>query len=818
MKRNQDGRLCMDPLPVIRRKSKIIFIGESVHLDEIRAREYFQSEGGDALRKTISRCGYNPNHCAYTVVAPFIMNKAKTMSEAVWKENYDRVWREIAQSEAEYVVPLGALAVQMILNDKKTTMKKVIGNVIQQDGRKIIPNYHPASLFHNPGNYKVFEQIMQTTIKMVQGVQLDPGKTEFEIIDTNTQMKELLEKLQQISSENEGGYPVGVDIETNSLCTWKAEIWVVGISTRKNHSYVITREAIQAAPTIFQQIMLLSNLRYVWHNGKYDENVLYWSGVDARVDEDTILLHYCLNETSGTHNLGQCSTMYLGADEYKSKMNSEFSNIKTEADYFRYKAALCERVAVDTDYTRQLYTIFKPMVQENKDLDRLYNTTLMRAHKWACRVQQNGMKVDVPYLESRKPGYEQQIADITKEIQEAAAPYWDPQIYKDTTGAKTADKLFKPTSTKQMKFLVWDVLKLKPTIRCKRGETGAEVLESIENPPEFVLKVLELRKVKKEYKAFCTSYLDNRDSSDLVHATFNLHATTSGRLSCTDPNLQQVPSSKPEVRRAFIPRGPGRIMMEIDYSGAELRVLAWISGDEDLQKAVTEGDMHSDVARSIFGPNFTKVQRGIAKTVNFGIAYGRGANDLHAAFPEYSVEECQGWIQGWIDTYPKAWAYLQSCADDVEAGRTLVTPYGRHRRMGLISPKALKSLSNEAKNFRIQSISSDNTLTSAMDVEEEVTAWGGYTVNFIHDSILFDVPGDPESVYHLSRFIVETMEAQPKKQYDCDVKFHCDVDLGPNWGDLVAYDYKTQTVKTKNGTIPYDVWYENEILSKCNNI
>lgn len=792
MIKNELGRLEMHPLPPVK-KAKLVIIGEYPNITELRAGQYFISRGADALERTLTKFGISDDDCYYTVAVPYLMSKKnKVIPVSRYQQERERLIREIKESGAKVVMPLGTMATSLLSGVKSMTITKVLGNVIdipELPDVKIIPNYHPALLLHSPGNYKVFQNVIDTVAQYYNGRVRDPGVTNWTWVDTPEALIELTEKINKLDY-------IGADIETSSLNTKQATIWNLGICVSKNECYVVTHELFVSDRELIKKLFQ-TKCTWVWHGGKYDTSVLYWNNFrEARLDEDTMLLHYCMNETSGTHGLGICATVYLGADEYKSKMNSEFSAITDMEAYLRMKTDLAERVAVDADYTYQLYENFKPQVANHPDWSKLYNKILMPGANFLREVEMRGLKVDVPYLESRVPHYEKQIADVLAMIEEAAAPYWDKEMYKAQTGAKTAGDVFKPTSVKQLAWMVYDRLKLKPTDRGarKRG-TGADVLESIPNPPEFILKILELRKVKKEYSTYVTSYLKCRDEQHIVHPTFNLHVTATGRLSCTDPNVQNVPSSKPDVRDAFIPRGKNRILMEVDYSGAELRVLAYMSGDEALRKALVEGDLHSEVAEGIFGPDFTKLQRGIAKTINFGIAYGRGAGDLSATF-EVSKEEAQSWIDGWAAKYPKAWAYLQSCETAVRNGETLVTLYGRHRRLGLIHQGNFNDLSNEAKNFRIQSVSSDNTLLAAMKANKELEEkYDALIINLIHDSVLIDLPADPATVQAVATLMAETMINLPIEEYNCDVPFSSDVDIGVRWGSFVPYDREQGTVE-----------------------
>jgi DNA polymerase-1 len=690
------------------------------------------------------------------------------------------------------------------------TINKVLGNILELSelpNVRIIPDFHPALLLHSPGNYKVFQSVLETVVQFYKGGTVDPGVTQWSWVSGQEDLEELISIVNQLPY-------VSADIETSSLYTKKAQIWTFGIALTKNITRVIDHETICKYPELIKKLFR-AGCKWIWHHGKYDTEVWWWKNFkDAWLDEDVIYLHYCLNETNGTHGLGKLATVYLGADEYKSKMNAEFNNITNYEAYLHYKEDLGERVAIDADYTLQCYEIFKPQIEANPDWKKLYDVILIPGANFLRKVQMRGMKVDVPYLEGRKPIYEQKIEEITAEVQEAASPFWNLDAYKSQTGAKSGSVLFKPTSVKQLAWLIYDKLKLKPHHKdAKKRGTGEEVLESIDNPPEFIIRILELRKVKKEYSTYVLAYLEGKDENDLVHTSFNLHITATGRLSSTDPNLQNVPSKRPDIRNAFIPRAKDRILMEVDYSGAELRVLAYISGDKNLTRALTEGDPHGELAEKIFGDRYIngtaeerKELRGRAKTVNFGVAYGRQADSIATDF-HITKAEAQTYIDAWAEMYPDAWIYLQSCADDAISGKPLTTLYGRYRRFGLIHQANIQDLINEAKNYRIQSISSDNTFLAAMEADEELESkYDALIVNLIHDSILIDCPADPTIVKAVSELMVNTMITLPMRRYGCTVPFKSDVDMGPRWGTFGAYDKDTSMVEYHKEEFPYVEW------------
>lgn len=808
MIKNELGRLQMHPLPEVT-KAKLVLVGEYPTVTEMREGKYFISTGADILNRALEKAEIKLEDCYYTVACCYLISKMnKTIPAVRYNTERARLIDEIRKSGATLVMPLGALATGVLLG-KALTITKILGNdldIPELPGVHIIPNFHPAALLHNPGNYKVFQKVVDTVAQGYKGKLRDPGVTKWEWCETDEAIKALIADCQKSKYG-------AADIETSGLVPQTDKVWVMGVCLKKNFVRVIPMEYMYQKFDLMQELFD-TTMHWIWHHGKFDTSMLHCNQfTKARLDDDTIYLHYAINETNGTHGLGQCATLYLGADEYKSNLNSEFKYIIDEPAYKKYKNQLGERVATDADYTLQLFEELYPVVKNDPNLIKLYDTLLMPGANYLRKVQMRGMKVDVKYLEGLAPGYMKQIEDITKEVQEAAAYYWNPATYMAQTGAKTAGPVFKPTSVKQLAWLVYDKLKLKPAVKKPKRGTGEDVLESITDPPEFILKILKLRKVVKEYKTYVVSYLNCKDKDDIVHPNFNLHITATGRLSCTEPNVQNVPSGKADIRDAFIPRGPGRIWLEIDYSGAELRVLAYVSGDKNLTRALVEGDCHGELAEKIYGDAYIngtaeerKFMRGNAKTVNFGVAYGRQAPNLAETF-HISLAEAQNWIDTWAEMFPDAWKYLQGCEADVRSGEPQVTIWGRYRRFGLIHGVNVQDLINEAKNFRIQSTSSDNLLAACIEVDETLEfKYDAFAVDLIHDSVLIDCPADKETVDAVSKLVVGAMTSVPKRYYGCEVPFESDIDLGSKWGTLGAYNIETGMVNYHKKDYTYEEW------------
>lgn len=449
---------------------------------------------------------------------------------------------------------------------------------------------------------------------------MDPGKTTYELIQTEADVDRAIEITR-------GCRYLAADIETTNLDrTGKnlKDILVLGVAYAKNKVLVFTPSSFPYLKKFVDQAR-----QWIWHYG-YGYDVIYCRsrGLNVPISDDTLLLHYCLNENSGTHSLEPLAIQYLGAKSYKSEANKYITSeggfasapIKVQAD----------RVAIDCDYTYQLFTKFKADIESSPQLSKLYHELLMPASKLLVEIMTKGMLIDEKQMEKLRIKYQREVEELVVQIQNEIGDAWDPGLYKTQTGAKSASEIFKPTSTKQLAWLVFDRFKLRPP-RKKKRSTDEEVLLSFgkDSDPMIALanlrvaypwlaSILDLRSLKKELSTYVEGMLDRMDEQKRVHSSFTLHVTSTGRLSSTNPNVQNIPSIKKDVRKGF-KAPPGYVLMENDYKGAELRVLAHISGIGELGKALIEGrDLHDELSIRFWGPDFTKAQRMQAKTVNFG--------------------------------------------------------------------------------------------------------------------------------------------------------------------------------------------------------
>jgi len=804
----------------------LMVIGESPTVAETRQNIMMGGPGGQVLKDTLKKVGmpYSSDLVYYTDAIKCSVPKKKGQKFPKDAPGCCRdylLW-EYREVKPKLILVCGAVALQTLTGNDKLKVTEEYGRIKEYDflpGVKVIPVMNPGVLLHKPGDYKPFLSMFQLAATVFNdGESTDPGETKWIVCDTEDKCRDLWKLM--MSQYKAGTFEcASYDIETTGLDYRIVDFLVLGICFKKNLSYVIPREMRHVVHNFIAGIPW----KCVWQNGKYDKKVMWRRQLgNVQIDEDTEYQHYTLDETSA-HDLGYLTKTFLNAKAYKYKMNQNWKVVTLE-NFETYREAIYERVAVDCDYTLQLKQVLQKKLEEpgNEKLMNLYKTLLIPAANYLSRVEQNGMLIDPEYLNVLDKKYTILLEQLLVEIQECAEPFWNREMYMEQMGAKSASDIFKPSSPKQMSWMVFRRLKLRP--RIKKGEsTNKEILGSIENPPPLIKKVLEYRTVQKEHSTYVLGLLNARDEDGRVRTTFNLHITATGRLSSKEPNVQNQPSAHGvgNIRKAFISK-PGFILAEIDYSGAELRWLAFMSKCPVLSEVFIQGrNLHKETATTLFGPHYTPQQKMRAKAVNFGIPYGREAHSIAEEF-NISDAEAQDMLDAWLDKYHGARDYLKWCADQVALGKYLETPFGRRRRFGLVSPQSLHGLQNEAKNFPIQSASSDTLLWSCMQMEDKLR--DDYQTNMldlIHDSTVLEVPADPRIIQAVGTYANHIMVETPKKLFDCPIPFTTDFEIGVNWGDMggVEFDYndpnptsgEVMHIENKDGSITdmtFADWYK----------
>lgn len=507
-----------------------------------------------------------------------------------------------------------------------------------------------------------------------------------------------------------------------------------------------------------------SGLKKYCHDGKkllvaLDRYGIRWEGID----QDTMLAAYLLNPTAQGQDLADLSAKYLGRN------------------YIPAAGALdaCARA----DIIAGIQKVLTGKLAEN-DMVRLYQDVELPLVRILADMEIAGVKADLGQLEEISRELDGKLALITSEIYSLAG------------------EEFNINSTKQLGYIFFEKLNLPVIKKTKTGySTDVEVLEKLAEEHEIVAKILEYRqlaKLKSTYVDGLAGLVNPRTGK--VHTTFNQAVTATGRLSSTEPNLQNIPIRLEEgrrIRRVFVPSQPGYMLVSADYSQIELRVLAHISGDENFIRAFREGeDIHTHTASEVFGvpdAEVTREMRDRAKAVNFGIVYGISDFGL-ARNIKVTRKEARSYIDGYFLRYPGIKAYMKEIVALAREQGFVSTILNRRRYLpDIFSPNYnIRSFGERtAINTPIQGSAADIIKLAMVRTARELGEKGLKTkmILQVHDELIFEVPEDElEIVIPLVR---ESME----NAVTLEVPLVVEMKKGYNWYDMEKIEQQKISIK-----------------------
>ena len=487
---------------------------------------------------------------------------------------------------------------------------------------------------------------------------------------------------------------------------------------------------------------------------------------------DVQLMHYVLN-TEISHNINFIVKQQLSID-----IETITSNSKEEAkDLFSGAAEETEEQKKERKKKSAALCALMPMVRDELEKklsgDRVYKEIEMPLISVLAQVEMAGVKIDTRQLKE----YSKELTAQMNEIEQEARKLAD-------------DASINLSSPKQIGILLYEKLKLNPNVKKSvKGNysTDETTLNELKDTHPIVEKILEYRNLKK----LLSTYIDAlplliNPKTGKVHTTFNQALTSTGRLSSINPNLQNIPVRTErgrEIRKAFVPSDPAGCIVSADYSQIELRLMAHMSGDENLIAAFNSGkDVHAATAAKLYNVSVDEVtaeQRRKAKTVNFGIIYGISAFGL-AERMEIPIKEAKEFIETYFKTYPGVSRYINAIAETARKKEYVETIYGRRRYLKDINSRnanVRKFNERNAVNAPLQGSAADIIKLAMIHVFARIQAehLKSKMVLQVHDELVFDVvPSEREAIMKIAK---EEMENVIKLK----VPLTADCSYGENW-------------------------------------
>ncbi len=474
----------------------------------------------------------------------------------------------------------------------------------------------------------------------------------------------------------------------------------------------------------------------VGQNLKFDLWILERHGFVVRGPFfDTMLASYVLDPGRRSHGLDELARVYL------QRTVIGYGDLFGRGDRRRDILAvpierLAEYAAEDADVALQLHAALADRLAENESLARIFADVEMPLMQVLLRMEQAGIKIDRSFLGELEQAFASELTRL------------ETQIYE------LAGETFNVQSPKQLQSVLFERLKLRPSKKTSTGwSTDVTVLEQLADQHELPRLVLEHRQVAKLQGTYVRALPELAAPGDLIHTSFNQAVAATGRLSSSDPNLQNIPVRTElgrRIRRAFVPRRASHLFLSADYSQIELRLLAHLAQDAALRAAFREGaDVHRRTAALIAGVRedaVTDEMRARAKAVNFGVIYGMGARSL-ARQIQVRVAEAQDFIDRYFATYPGVRAFIEQTRSQARRDGHVQTMLGRRRWLpdiGSDNPR-LRSLQERiAVNTPIQGAAADLIKLAMIAIDKALREQGGAAMLLlqVHDELVLEVPRD----------------------------------------------------------------------------
>lgn len=676
---------------------------------------------------------------------------------------------EIKAHPRKLIIALGNWALWSLTGNHNYRITQEHGNLIPSDLAElgILVCYHPAYVLRGGGSLDHFNRVLRHGYKLA-GLDRSQEETTPHIeyveghiepnVEVITNEDELSRACEQISR-----LPlVAADIETSGFDYLVNRELCLGVATAVDHCFVFPEDFAR-----HEKIAELSKSRdtkWTWHNGKFDLSFMWDQAPEMRVDEDTMLLSYALNERAGFHDLEQVASLYLHIPNYKDMLNAYLPS--KDASYEVIPPEVLWRYnALDTCATLRLQKVLNDLVTKDAALNKLYYRTLIPASELLTHVERRGFYVN----EDIRSAMESKLA---VEYLEAQAEL-DRQVAVASNGKWVSLNVNAPHDVKDV---------LNTYFGMRLASTKKEILEKKQHIP-IVKTILTLRKIGKLQSTYVAGLSKNIHIDGRVHPVFNIHGTVTGRLSSKLPNMQNIPR-RPDIKDIF-GAAPGLRLRAPDLNQAELRSLAMLSHDEFLCSIYKANNrsLHKEVAKDRYGIDYSADQLIRAKAVNFGIVYGRSAYSLGIEF-DIPTSEAQADIDAWWNRSPGAKVFVDKCRAAPLKNQVMVTPFGRKRRYGFVSPETRNAVQNEAANFPHQSIASDINLHAAMKSRPILKTWDTYIVDLVHDETVTEGPNDLELDRSVGELFQKCVNETVEEFLDTDIPFLTEMKKGVRWGTL----------------------------------
>ena len=691
--------------------------------------------------------------------------------------------------EFDVVCPIGAEPLKYVCG--LTGITKYNGIVVNE---KYLPILDPNMTFIKPQYRDDIHKAFDRLKKLINGEEAIAHQKNYHHYTDEIEFLPYLRKLQDPEVK-----VIAVDTETTSLSPRKGSILGFVFSTKAHEGVYVDAHIIEYYYDEFEEIFRTK--KCVFHNSKFDiQFIRFEYGFDFSDFEDTMLMHYCLDESVGTHGLKPLALKFTDLGDYERELDDYKKNWcrqhKIKLEDFNYGMLPPEILAPygckDGDATMQLFQKFSPKIWGSKEFTKLYETILKPVTRAIIHIENNGGPIDLKVLEDLIEDYK---IDIEETLNELA---FHPAVQEFE---ETQQKTFNPNSVFHLREILFNILKLKPIKKTETGafSTDAEVLESLKHP--ITEAILDLRKKVKLSQTYLKNIREGLDKDNRLRSSFNVTGTTSGRLSSSGVlNYQNLPRDKDAgIKKVFKAR-PGYKIIQADLGTAEVYIAAALSNDKFLQRAFIEKrDFHSYIAKNMFKlpcsvdevKKLYPDERQWAKAITFGILYGAGPSKI-AETANVTVTEAKDFIAKYFKEANALKRWIDTCLSMINSNYFIYSAFGRKRRLPEAKADNKATATHAARsglNFLVQSVASDVNLLGLIDtinwietnkLQDKICVFAT-----VHDSVVAEVAEDMVDEY------VTQLRSNLQKDRGVNIpgcSIVVDVEIGDSWGELENYE------------------------------
>ena len=769
--------------------SRIMIVGDNPNFIEDREGEYGRGNSHKLLLELLQLAGIKLKDCYYTPAVKCRKPEKGKVSATELSTCKQYLIPELEEVNPDYIITLGATALKALTN--KVGVREMHGQEIEhKQGYKLLVSFHPAMALRDP---RFSESIRKDFIKfgkIIRGEELEKHKLTWEWVKSEKHANEVVEILMKSKV-------IAWDTETNGLEP-RLKTSKLGLTVVANFrcSYVLDHEHLskEYLSYFYTQLEFISKRKtIVAQNGKFDVLWAYYMyGVRIKISFDTMLAGHLLDENSPT-GLKPRSVSLLGMDGYDVPLRIKQGKFRKDpkiADEERQQRA--EYAAWDGYATIRLYRLYKDQLNEEPELENLFYKLVIPVARSYEQMEINGTWIDPEKMDEAERKLKLQVRGLLRKLNRLAKPHLLEEMNWN--------------SGDQLNAVIFDGMGLIPSGFTEKGapSTAEDNLIKMKDQHEIVPTLLEYRGKFKQLSSFIEGWR-KRMVGGKIYPSFKVSGTVTGRPSCSNPNLQQVP--RDPFIRSLVGAPEGWVFFEADYSQIELRVAACLSREPNMLRIFRDGgDIHESTYQLVMGvstqeavehikdPGERKAQlkeeRKKAKAINFGFIYGMGWKK----FMEYAenkmgliitATEAKNWRTRYFDIYPELLTWHDRQRRVVRSLGEVRTLTGRVRRLPQINSPD-RGLSSEAErlavNSPVQGFAAELMLMAVVEVDDYFRNKSLKLQGTVHDAMVGRVKKDV-ALPAMARVkeIMESPRIMEEMNIELAVPIIADISLG-NWG------------------------------------